>query len=100
VAIVAVVLCVAVSHSVRGEDEKQIKLEDIERDSLLHETSGGDDANAHKELAPQPTQHIQLSYGGNPQDVFVTPTPGHSSRYAVKGKVITSFSAFKDLKSK
>lgn len=66
-------LCIA---NTRGEDDKQIKLEDIERDTLSRE----DDVNVQKE--PQPTQHIQLSYSNNPQDVFVTPTP---SRYAVNG---------------
>jgi hypothetical protein len=68
--------------SARPDDEKQIKLEDIERDTLLHETDRSDDANVQKELAPEPTQHIQLSYSNDPQDVFVTPTPG---RYSVKG---------------
>lgn len=70
-------------HTACADDGKQIKLEDIERDTLLRETERSSDVNVPKELAPQPTQHIQLTYSNNPQDVFVTPTPG---RYAVKGK--------------
>ncbi|KAG5680782.1 hypothetical protein PVAND_010268 [Polypedilum vanderplanki] len=81
--IITIVALVLLCVTVKCEDEKQIKLEDIEHDTLLHETGRSDDANAQKELAPQSTQHIQLSYGNNPQDVFVTPSPGHS-RYAVK----------------
>jgi hypothetical protein len=80
-------LCVAIA---RAEEEKQIKLEDIERDSLLREAER-DDLHTQKELAPQPTQHIQLSYSNNPQDVFVTVTPtpndGSHSHYTVKGTV-------------
>lgn len=80
---VMMLLCVTAIYSVRSDDEKQIKLSDIENDTLLHETErGGDDANAQKELAPEPTQHIQLSYSNNPQDVFVTPSP---RSYGVKG---------------
>ena len=79
----------AIHSSCAGDDEKQIKLEDIERDTLLHETGRSSDVNVPKELAPQPTQHIQLSYSNNPQDVFVTPTPG---RYAVKGEFSINFS--------
>ncbi|XP_070500104.1 uncharacterized protein [Chironomus tepperi] len=79
-----VLVCLTAIHTTRGDDEKQIKLEDIERDTLLHEERGND-VNGPKELAPQPTQHIQLSYSNNPQDVFVTPTPG---RYAVKSHSI------------
>lgn len=74
-------MCLTIALA-NASDEKQIKLEDIERDTLLHETERSSDAIGPKELAPQPTQHIQLSYSNNPQDVFVTPTPG---RYAVKG---------------
>lgn len=76
-------VCFTAIYSTSADDEKQIKLEDIERDTLLHESDRSSDVNGPKELAPQPTQHIQLSYSNNPQDVFVTPTPG---RYAVKGK--------------
>lgn len=65
-----------------AEDEKQIKLEDIERDTLIRETERDDDV---KELAPQPTQHIQLSYSNNPQDVFVTPTPSGNAHFTIKG---------------
>ncbi|KAL7036143.1 hypothetical protein ACKWTF_008715 [Chironomus riparius] len=78
-------VCFTAIHSTSADDEKQIKLEDIERDTLLHETDQRSDVNVPKELAPQPTQHIQLSYSNNPQDVFVTPTPG---RYAVKAHSI------------
>ena len=72
------------SISVYAEDEKQIKLEDIERDTLIRETERQDS----KELSPQPTQHIQLSYSSNPQDVFSTQTPTASAHYAIKGELL------------
>jgi bisphosphoglycerate-independent phosphoglycerate mutase (AlkP superfamily) len=57
-------------------------LEDIERDTLIREN----ERDESKELAPQPTQHIQLSYSNNPQDVFVTPTPSGNAHFTIKGK--------------
>lgn len=68
-------------------DEKQIKLEDIESDTLVGETERTDEPQL-KELTHQPSQHIQLSYSNDPQDVFVTPMPG---RYAPKGETKLNF---------
>lgn len=96
----------ALSHQAWAGEEKQIKLEDIEQDSLIEETERADEPQHHKELQqpqpqvqvsqhsqhiqhtqhsqhPQQTQHIQLSYSNDPQDIFVTPMPG---RYAPKGR--------------
>lgn len=69
------------SINARAEDEKQIQLEDIERDTLIRET----EREESKELAPEPTQHIQLSYSNTPQDVFVTPTPSGNAHFTFKG---------------
>lgn len=75
-------MCVMLHTSWAG-DEKQIKLEDIERDTLRGET--GQTEPEQKELSQQQsTQHIQLSYSNDPQDVFVTPTPRH---YSSKGNL-------------
>lgn len=64
-----------------ADGDKQIKLEDIERDTLIGETERIDPVQ--KEHAqPQSTQHIQLTYSNDPQDVYVTPSPGH---YLSKG---------------
>lgn len=63
----------AVIHASWAGDEKQIKLEDIERESLIGETDQR--GPEQKELTQQSTQHIQLSYSNDPQDVFVTPQP-------------------------
>lgn len=81
-------VCVA---TLKAEEGKQIKLEDIEHDTLIRETQRDQDDNLQKELAPQPTQHIQLSYSNTPQDVFVTPTPSGNAHYAVKGEYINQF---------
>lgn len=67
----------AIIHASWAGDEKQIKLEDIERDSLIEETDGSEPEQ--KELPQQPTQHIQLSYSNDPQDIFVTPQPRYPS---------------------
>jgi hypothetical protein len=76
-------MCVML-HTSWAEDEKQIKLEDIERDTLRGET--GQPEPQQKELSQsQSTQHIQLSYSNDPQDVFVTPSPRH---YSSKGENI------------
>lgn len=75
-------LCVTIS---KAEEGQQINLEDIERDTLIRETERDQDDGSQKELAPQPTQHIQLSYSNNPQDVFVTPTPSGRAHYTVNG---------------
>lgn len=77
-------LCATIS---RAEENKQIHLEDIEHDTLIREreTERDEDDHSQKELAPQPTQHIQLSYSNTPQDVFVTPTPSGRTHYTVNG---------------
>ena len=75
-------LCATIS---RAEENKQIHLEDIERDSLIRESERDEEDHSQKELAPQPTQHIQLSYSNTPQDVFVTPTPSGRTHYTVNG---------------
>jgi len=78
--ICAMSMCVAA-------DDKQIQLEDIERDMLVDEkerTGDEDQQQLNKELSPQPTQHIQLSYSNDPQDVFVTPQP--QGRYKSVGE--------------
>lgn len=72
-----VAIC-ALLHTSWAGDEKQIKLEDIEQDTLKNEEGEAD--RGHKELL-QPTQHIELNYSNEPQDVFVTPQP----RYNHKG---------------
>lgn len=64
-------------HASWAGDEQQIKLEDIERDTLVGETEGSNPEQ--KELTQQPTQHIQLSYSNDPQDIFVTPQPRYPS---------------------
>lgn len=68
------VLCVLMHTSLA---DKPIQLEDIEHDNLLSEGERG--SGLSKELISEPTQHIQLSYSNDPQDVFVTPSTG---RYA------------------
>lgn len=67
-------------HTSWAGGEKQIKLEDIERDTLRNE--GGPGTEQKDVTQPESTQHIQLTYSNEPQDVFVTPMP----RYAHKGK--------------
>lgn len=84
-------LCVNIA---RAEESKQIKLEDIERDTLIRETERVQDVT-QKELSSQPTQQIQLSYSNNPQDVFVTPTPSGGAHFTVKGKKNYLFPLFK-----
>lgn len=75
------VLALCALHTSWAGDEKQIKLEDIERDTLIGETDRVEPEQ--KELSQQQsTQHIQLSYSNDPQDIFVTPMP----RYGVKGE--------------
>lgn len=74
-------MCVMALAS-REQEDKMIKLEDIERDTLIHETIGSAPAE-QKELIDQPhaqhqAQHVQVSYSHGPQEVFVTPMP----RYA------------------
>lgn len=65
-------------HASWADGEQKIKLEDIERDTLIGET--GRVEPEQKELSqPQSTQHIQLTYSNDPQDVYVTPSPGHYS---------------------
>ena len=76
----AVAICVLLHTSWAGDDQ-QIKLEDIEQDTLKNE-EGGETDQIQKELL-QPTQHIELNYSNDPQDVFVTPQP----RYNHKGKI-------------
>jgi hypothetical protein len=71
----------ALLHTSWAGDEKQIKLEDIEQDTLKNEE--GEVEQEPKELI-QPTQHIELNYSNEPQDVFVTPQP----RYNHKGEKI------------
>lgn len=61
-------------------DDKQIKLEDIEQDTLTNEER--DDVETEQKELPQQTQHIELNYSNAPQDIFVTPQP----RYNSKGK--------------
>ena len=65
-------------HTTWADDEKQIKLEDIEHDTLIGETERVEPD--HKELHQEPTQHIQLSYSHRPQDIFVTPQPRYNSK--------------------
>jgi hypothetical protein len=73
-----VMMAMCVLHMSWAE-EKQIKLEDIESDTLVHETQRS--GPEQKELSSQSTQHIQLSYSNEPQDIFVTPMPrGYSSK--------------------
>jgi hypothetical protein len=86
--VIVILQCFLASTFVHCEDDKQIKLEDIEQDTLLHETDRSSNGHSQKELAPESTQHIQLSYGNNPQDVYVTPQPG---RYAAKGNYFFNF---------
>lgn len=69
----------AMIHTSWAGDDKQIKLEDIEQDTLINETDRTEPEQ--KELTQAPTQHIQLSYSQNPQDVFVTPQPRYSSSH-------------------
>lgn len=78
---------ICVTHFVACE-EQQVKLEDIEHDTLIRETERNTDGSDSKELSSQQTQHIQLSYSNNPQDIFVTPTP---SRFNFKGKTRYNF---------
>lgn len=66
-------------HTTRAGDEKQIKLEDIEQDTLTNEEKEQEPEQELKELQ-QPTQHIQLSYSNEPQDVYVTPQPRYNSK--------------------
>ncbi|CRK97195.1 CLUMA_CG010592, isoform A, partial [Clunio marinus] len=67
-------------HATWAGDDKQIHLEDIERDTLISETDRSKPQD-DKEQSQQSTQHIQLSYSKNPQDIFVTPMPGrHASK--------------------
>lgn len=70
-------------HTSWAGDDQQIKLEDIEQDTLKNEEGGEIDHQIPKELL-QPTQHIELNYSNEPQDVFVTPQP----RYNHKGKIL------------
>ena len=70
-------MCV-MAHASREQEDKMIKLEDIERDTLIHETVRSAPAE-QKELTQPQTQHVQVSYSHQPQEVFVTPMPG---RYA------------------
>lgn len=72
-------LCV-LTHASREQEEKMINLEDIESDTLRHETVGSAPVEQQKEDNQPPTQHVQVSYSHEPQEVFVTPMPGH--RYA------------------
>lgn len=65
------VFCVLMHTSLA---DKPIQLEDIEHDNLLSEGERG--SGLSKELISSPTQHIQLSYSNDPQDVFVTPPSG------------------------
>jgi hypothetical protein len=77
-------MCVLLHTSWAGE-EKQIKLEDIEQDTLTNEEVAEPEQvqkEAHQ-LTHQPTQQIQLTYSNEPQDVYVTPQP----RYNSKGKI-------------
>lgn len=73
-------------------DDKQIKLDDIERDTLIEETERTapqqhqQQEQHNQQHNQQPTQHIQLTYSNDPQDIFVTPMPG---RYAPKGESIS-----------
>lgn len=63
--------------------EQQIKLEDIERDTLIGESKKS--ASEEKEDSTQTaenSQHIQLTYsGGSGPDVYVTPQPGKYSNH-------------------
>lgn len=68
------VFCVLMHTSLA---DKPIQLEDIEHDNLLSEGERG--GGLSKELISAPTQHIQLSYSNDPQDVSLTPSP---DRYA------------------
>ena len=68
------VFCVLMHTSLA---DKPIQLEDIEHDNLLSEGERG--GGLSKELISTPTQHIQLSYSNDPQDVFATPS---KERYA------------------
>jgi hypothetical protein len=74
-----VAIC-ALLHTTWAGEDKQIKLEDIEQDTLKNEE--GEVEQDQKELV-QPTQHIELNYSNEPQDVFVTPQP----RYNQKGEL-------------
>lgn len=72
----AVTLCAIVRTSWAVE-EKQIKLEDIESDTLIGET--GSSGPQQKEVSHQ-QQHFHINYSEEPQNVFVTPQPrGYSS---------------------
>lgn len=60
-----------------ADGEKQIKLEDIERDTLIGESKkSSDEEKEDNPQAAENTQHIQLTYSNSPQDVYVTPQPG------------------------
>lgn len=66
--------------------EQQIKLEDIERDTLIGESkkAAGDEKEDNTQTAEN-SQHIQLTYSSNPQDVYVTPQPGKYNNH--KGEI-------------
>lgn len=75
-------------HTSRAGDDKQIKLEDIEQDTLTNEEKAQEPEQELKEIQQQqPTHHIQLSYSNEPQDVYVTPQP----RYNSKGEILLYF---------
>lgn len=67
-----------------ADGEKQIKLEDIERDTLIGESKKASEEKEDNPLAAENTQHIQLTYSNSPQDVYVTPQPGKYQH--LKGK--------------
>lgn len=66
--------------------EKQIKLEDIERDTLIGESKKASEEKEDNPQAAENTQHIQLTYSNSPQDVYVTPQPGKYQH--IKGELI------------
>lgn len=66
--------------------EQQIKLEDIERDTLIGESKkAASDEKEDSTQTAENSQHIQLTYSGNPQDVYVTPQPGKYNNH--KGEI-------------
>lgn len=73
-------MCVIV-HTSWAVEEKQIKLEDIESDTLIGETSGP--RQQHKQVSHHPQQHFHMNYSEEPQNLFVTPQP---RGYSANGK--------------
>lgn len=83
-------MCVIVNTSWAVE-EKQIKLEDIESDTLIGETGGI--GPQQKEVSHQPQQHFRINYAEDPQNIFVTPQP--RGGYSSNGRMSNSLHSFK-----